>query len=126
MSIEKVRVNKQGRDQLIRLKSKTGIENWHPLCRWAFCVSINESSRPRPPQAGDRPIEMDWKTFGGEYAEVYLALIKQRCYEDGFGVDEQTLSDQLHAHIHRGISYLAGDPNMKNIESLVSKALIHY
>lgn len=122
MSIETVRITKQGRDQLSKLKSRTGIGQWNILCRWALCLSLGESSRPRPLSAGERPIEIAWKTFGGEYADLYLALVTQRCARDGLGTTEQVVADELHAHIHRGIAYLAGDPNVKTIEALITKA----
>ena len=79
MSIETVRITKQGRDQLSKLKSRTGIAQWNVLCRWALCLSLAEEGRPRAPKAGERPIEIAWKTFGGDYADVYLGLIRQRC-----------------------------------------------
>lgn len=123
MSIETVRISKQGREQLSRLKTRTGIGQWNILCRWALCLSLAEPGQPRPPTGGERPIEIAWRTFGGEYADVYLALVRDRCARDGLGVDDQTFSDQLHAHIHRGISYLAGDPDVKSISGLVDKAL---
>jgi len=122
MTVETVRITKQGRDQLSKLKSRTGISQWNVLCRWALCLSLSEASWPRPPSAGERPIEIAWKTFGGEYADLYLALVKQRCARDGLEVTDQTVTDELHAHVHRGIAYLAGDPNVKTIETLVAKA----
>ena len=123
MSIETVRISKQGRDQLSRLKSRTGIGQWNILCRWALCLSLAEPGQPRAVSGGDRPIEIAWRTFGGEYADVYLALVRDRCIRDGLELDDQTISDQLHRHVHRGISYLAGDPDAKSIAGLVDKAL---
>lgn len=122
MSIETVRITKQGRDQLSKLKSRTGIGQWNILCRWALCLSLREPSRPRPPSAGERPIEITWKTFGGEHADLYLALVRQRCAREGLEITDETVADELHAHIHRGIAYLAGDPNVKTIEALVTTA----
>lgn len=123
MSIDTVRVSKQGRDQLSRLKSRTGIGQWNILCRWALCLSLAEPGKPRAPSGGDRPIEMSWRTFGGEYADVYLALIKDRCARDGLRVSDDVVAEQLHAHIHRGIGYLAGDRGVKSISGLVGKVL---
>lgn len=122
MSIDTVRITKQGRDQLSKLKTRTGIGQWNILCRWALCLSLAEASPPRPPSGGERPIEIAWKTFGGEYADLYLALVKQRCAREGLEITEQAVSDELHAHIHRGIAYLAGDRNVNTIEALVAKA----
>ena len=41
MLIETVRVSAKARDELIRLKTKTRIENWNTLCRWAICHSLS-------------------------------------------------------------------------------------
>ena len=41
MFIETVRVSAKARDELIRLKTKTQIENWNTLCRWAICHSLS-------------------------------------------------------------------------------------
>jgi len=122
MNIETVRITKEGRDQLSKLKARTGIGQWNILCRWGLCLSLEEASRPRPPKGGERPIEIAWKTFGGEHADLYLALVQQRCANDGFDVTEETVNEQLHAHLHRGIAYLAGDKGVKRIEDLVAKA----
>ena len=64
-----------------------------------------------------------WKVFGGRYADVYLALLKERCVRDGFGTDADTLSQQLRLHMHRGISYLAANKSLKKIDDLISLAV---
>ena len=123
MSLETVRVSKQGRDQLMTLKRRTGIGQWNILCRWALCVSLAEPTPPRHQQTGgESPVEMTWRTFAGQHEDVYLALIKQRCHEDGLDADPKTLEQQLRLHIHRGIAYLAGDPEVTSIAGLVRKA----
>lgn len=123
MAVEHIRLSQQGKDQLIKLKRVTGIEHWNVLCRWALCVSLAE--RSVPPSAkipADSNVEMSWKIFGGRYADVYLALLKERCVRDGFGTDAETLSQQLRLHMHRGISYLAANKSLKKIDHLIALA----
>jgi DNA sulfur modification protein DndE len=48
MSIKQIRLSSQARDQLIRLKTKTGIAHWNILCRWAFCLSLKQPAVPTP------------------------------------------------------------------------------
>jgi DNA sulfur modification protein DndE len=48
MSIKQVRLSAQAREQLIRLKTKTGIGQWNILCRWALCVSLRQPTPPTP------------------------------------------------------------------------------
>ena len=38
----------QAKEQLIRLKTRTGIPQWNILCRWAFCLSLAEPTPPTP------------------------------------------------------------------------------
>lgn len=121
MSIETVRVTKKGRDQLITLKRRTGIENWNILCRWAFCVSLAEHSQPSSDIIkGDYQIEMTWRTFGGEYSDIYLALLKHRCKIDGLEINDDVLSTQFKLHLHRGIGYLAGNKGIGSIADLIA------
>jgi len=124
MSIETVRISKTGKDQLITLKRRTKIPTWNILCRWAFCVSIAEAAPPHDFRAdSDYPIEMTWKTFGGEHERLYLALLKERCQQDRITPTEENLFDQLRLHIHRGIAYLAGEKELKSIGCLIKKAV---
>lgn len=125
MSLEHIRLSKQGREQLIRLKRYTGIEHWNVLCRWAFCRSLAE---PKLPPAANIPadsnVELSWRVFGGRQHEVYLALLKERCLRDGLGVEDHTLDTQFRLHLHRGIAYLAGDKRMREgITAFVASAL---
>lgn len=127
MEIQSVHISEEGRNQLITLKKRTGIENWNVLCRWGLCVSLREGTEPHVDIAGhtgENGVEMAWGTFAGEYPEIYLGLVKQRCKEQGLEVTKRNLSDLLHRHVHRGISYLVGDPAVESIAGLVRKALI--
>ncbi len=45
MSIKQVRLSAEAKEQLIRLKTRTGIGQWNILCRWAFCLSLPCGSR---------------------------------------------------------------------------------
>ena len=121
MPVEHVRVSQQGRDQLVRLKRYTGIQNWNVLCRWALCLSLSEPSVPAPTRIpSDSNLEMTWKTFAGEMDEVFVALLRQRCPEDGLGADDDTVVAQFRLHLHRGIGYLAGNVNLRGIRDLVN------
>ena len=120
MSLEHIKLSQSAKDQLIKLKRVTGIEHWNVLCRWALCVSLAEESVP--PKAkipADSNVEMSWKVFGGRYADLYFALIKERCLRDGLGTDDDTLAQQFRLHLHRGISYLAGNKSLRKIDDLV-------
>ncbi len=119
--IERFRLSQTARNQLIRLKQHTKIEQWNILCRWAFCRSLAEPTIPSPlPIPADSNLEMTWRVFGGEMSDLLLAALKQRCHTDGLGTDKETLSNQFRLHLHRGIGYLAGDNRLRKIEDLVT------
>lgn len=118
--IEHVKISAVGKSHLVRLKGKTGIENWNILCRWAFCTSFAEQTSPRDTgiDKGSIAIEMTWKTFGGEYSEVYLALLKRGCNKLDLEINRENLETLLWLHIHRGLGYLMGKKD-KSIEGVL-------
>ncbi|MFE9788917.1 DNA sulfur modification protein DndE [Nocardia salmonicida] len=124
MPIENIRLSKQGRDQLITLRRRTGIEHWNTLCRWALCRSLAE---PAPPPMAKIPadsnLEMSWRTFAGSHGALYWALLRHRCHTDGLPLDEETLAQQFRLHLHRGIGYLIGDRHVRNIADLVATTM---
>ena len=124
MSVEHIRLSQQAKDQLIKLKRVTGIEHWNVLCRWAFCLSLAEQAVPPPTKIpSDSNVEMSWKVFGGRHADLYLALLKERCVQDGLGTDPEALAQQFRLHLHRGISYLFGNKQLRTIDDLIALAV---
>ncbi|NEO33131.1 MAG: DNA sulfur modification protein DndE [Symploca sp. SIO3C6] len=122
--IDRIKLSQSAKDQLIKLKRYTKIEQWNVLCRWAFCISLAEPTKPSPvPIPTDSNLELTWHTFGGETSDIFLIALKQRCHNDGLGCDKETLAKQFRLHLHRGIGYLAGDPNLKKIENLIALAV---
>jgi len=120
MSIKQIRLSSQAKDQLIRLKTKTGITQWNILCRWAFCFSLREPSPPTPVDIpADSNVEMSWHVFGGECHELYLALLKERCVRDKLPTDDKTLNAQFRLHLHRGINYLATPNAVRSVADLI-------
>lgn len=119
MIIKQIRLSNQAKDKLSRLKGKTGIQNWNILCRWALCFSLSEKTIPADnelPQ--DSNLEMSWLTFAGENYEIYEALVKMRCENDGLPTDDETVAKYFRLHLNRGISYLSGTNMIKNIDDL--------
>jgi len=56
-------------------------------------------------------------------ADILIIALKQRCHNDSLGTDKDILAKQFRLHLHRGIGYLAGDPNIKKIEDFIAIAL---
>lgn len=122
--LENIRLTEQDKERLIILKRTLGLTQWNELCRWAFCISL---AHPEPPTQlnlqVDSSVEMTWKTFGGAYHEIYLALLRQRVYQDGFPLDDGTLRTQFRLHLHRGIAAMFGNPRLRSVEALAQLAL---
>lgn len=119
--LERIRLPQQTKEQLIRLKRITGLEQWNMLCRWGFCFSITDSSVPANKNVpSDSNIEMEWDTFAGEHADLYWGLLLQRAHEDEIPHRKDSLLQLLRTHITRGVSYLTARKDIKDIANLVS------
>ncbi len=123
MIVKQIRISVQDKERLMRLKRKTGIQNWNILCRWALCCSLREKSIPIDVTVGeDSNVEIGWLTFGGENYKIYEALIKARCIRDGLGTDEETLAKYFNLHLSRGIAYLSSTNYILSLEDLLMLA----
>ena len=108
--IDPVKVSERAKNQLITLKRRTGVENWNVICRYALTRSIAEPSLPPEEHIPlNSNIEMSWKTFGGEYSDIYEQLIRTRAIHDIPDASEEVIKRQFYLHLHRGISYLMAD-----------------
>ena len=124
MIVKQVRVSQQAKDQLSRLKAKTGIKNWNILCRWALAYSLAEKTIPTDvPINNDSNLEMSWMTFGGDYYEIYDALMKAWFLRVGLPLDEDTLTKYFRLNLERGIAHLCGTGFIKSIDDLLELAV---
>lgn len=124
MIVKQIKLSNTSKDRLGRLKSKTGIKNWNVLCRWALCYSLSENTIPTDiPITADSNVEMSWYTFGGEYSDIYDALIIAWCKKMGLSTDEETLVKYFKLHVERGIAYLSGTNFIKNLDDLINLAI---
>ena len=124
MIVKQVRLSQQAKDQLSRLKGKTGIKNRNILCRWALCYSLAEKTLPTDnPIASDSNLEMSWYTFGGDYYEVYEALVKAWCISMGLATDNETVAKYFRLNLERGIAHLCGTGFIKSIDDLLCLAV---
>ena len=119
---DRIQLSEKAKQQLLKIRRWTGIDRWNVLCRWAFCLSLAETSKPQDINIkNDSNIEMTWRTFtGAGYEKLYYALLKNRCLQDGLTVDESTLAKYLQLHLHRGIGYLASSNRIRKLEDFQS------
>ena len=122
MTIETVYLSQKYKDQLIKVRRATGIQNWNILCRWAFCLSLKDGTPPSTSEnSGEHAIEMSWKVFGGQDSDIYFALLKDRCKKDQLPLNKENLTQQLRAHLHRGVGRLSEKNYVSNIGELVAR-----
>ena len=124
MIIKQIRLSQQAKEQLSRLKAKTGIKNWNILCRWALCYSLSEKTIPTDIDLpADSNLEMSWMTYGGEYYELYEALVKAWCLNMELPTDDVTIAKYFRLNLERGIAHLCGTGFIKSHEDLVKLAM---
>ena len=55
--VNNIKLSQTAKDQLLKLKRLTKIEQWNILCRWAFCRSLAETA---PPSLVPIPADSIW------------------------------------------------------------------
>lgn len=104
-----VKVSTKGKDTLIKIKRNTGLEQWNEICRLALCASL---ANPAPPlereKLPDSNIEMDWKTFAGQYQDELAALVKYKANADEVdNNNKEMMGNYFRAHLERGIQTIS-------------------
>jgi len=113
-----IRITNRARNQLITIKRRTGLEHWNVICRWAFAMSLSESTPPpKLDQSGDSNVEMTWDVFTGGLRETWHAVGLQR-YREEPG-NHETFAKFIRAHIHRGIQMLSARNQFLSIEEVL-------
>lgn len=120
--VERIKVSKKGKDILIKIKRNTGLQHWNEICRLALCKSLADPSPP-PERAktGDSNIEMDWKTFAGEYQEFFIALLRIKGKQEFIDIyDKNEFLEYVRKHVERGINLLK---NINNVQEITNSYL---
>ncbi|PDW03402.1 DNA sulfur modification protein DndE [Candidatus Viridilinea mediisalina] len=106
MKLTRIRFCDEADQRLRQLKSRTTLSA-NLLCRIGFNLSLAEPSIPDPtqyPESSTREIERD--TLTGRYDTLFLALLRQRCLNDGIASDGEAFEAQFRAHMNRGVLLL--------------------
>ncbi|RLC79943.1 MAG: DNA sulfur modification protein DndE [Chloroflexi bacterium] len=106
MKLNRLRVCQQVSNRLSILKGRTGLTP-NILCRIGFCLSLNDPAIPNPDDyPPDSEREVNRHTLTGPWDQLFVALIKERCQQDGLPLDDAMLAAQFRAHINRGVLLL--------------------
>jgi len=110
--IERVKLTAAAKQQLSTLKRRTGIEHYNVIGRHALCASLaNRSKVPNEILQFGGGLEIDWQTFSGDTNETLTNMLILRALAEDGDCSSATIRKVLHAHLHRGLSYLTADPN---------------
>jgi len=116
MKLNRLRVCEEASNQLSSLKAKTGLTP-NILCRIGFCLSLREPVPPNPEDyTPESEREIDRHTLTGEWDSLFVAMLKERCHQDGIG--EDALVSQFKAHMDRGVLLLF--KRVKKFEDIVT------
>jgi DNA sulfur modification protein DndE len=119
MKLNRLRVCEEASKQLSILKGRTGLTP-NILCRIGFCLSLNDPTIPNPDDyLPDSDREIDRHTLTGAWDRLFVALIKERCQQDGLPLNDEALANQFRAHINRGVLLL-----YKRVRSINDLALL--
>jgi DNA sulfur modification protein DndE len=79
-----------------------------------FCLSLEEPKAPDPKEFAEEEREFNRYTLLGEYDVLFVALLRQRLYQDG--IETGRLEDHFRAHMNRGLSLL--QQRVRNVADL--------
>lgn len=106
MNLSRIRFCDEVDQRLRHLKARTSLSA-NLLCRIGFSLSLAEPTIPDPalyPENSSREIERG--TLTGRYDELFVALLRQRCLNDGLATEGTSFEEQFRAHMNRGVLLL--------------------
>ncbi len=116
MKLTKVRLSKDASNRLRFLAGKTGLTP-NLLCRIGLALSLTEARIPDPSAYAEEEREFNRYTLLGEYDSLFVALLRQRCFNDGIK-DPELLPVYFRAHLNRGVMLL--QQRVRHVADLVS------
>mgnify|MGYP001278673368 FL=1 len=118
-TIDLLRTSANVRNSLTRIKTITGIPNWNIICRWAFCLSLKQTSLPREVDEKLDGIEIDYDTLVGKNKSIYTQLLINNLISHKVEIDKKNLTKYLYAHVNRGVNIIYTN-KLKDISGLMN------
>ena len=119
LTIDILRTSSNIKNSLTRIKSITGISNWNILCRWAFCLSVKQTSLPREVEEKLDGIEIDYDTLVGKNKSIYTQLLINNLVSHKEEINKKNLTKYLNAHVNRGVNIIYTN-KLKDISGLMA------
>jgi DNA sulfur modification protein DndE len=118
-TIDLLRTSANVRNSLTRIKTITGIPNWNIICRWAFCLSLKQTSLPREVDEKLDGIEIDYDILVGKNKSIYTQLLINNLISHKVEIDKKNLTKYLYAHVNRGVNIIYTN-KLKDISGLMN------
>ena len=118
-TIDLLRTSVNVGNSLTRIKTITGIPNWNIICRWAFCLSLKQTSLPREVDEKLDGIEIDYDTLVGKNKSIYTQLLINNLISHKVEIDKKNLTKYLYAHVNRGVNIIYTN-KLKDISGLMN------
>ena len=119
LTIDNLKTSSNVRYSLLRIKTITGISNWNILCRWAFCLSIKQTSLPREVEEKLDGIEIDYDVLVGKNKSIYTHLLINNLLSHKVEINKRNLNKYLNAHVNRGVNIIYTN-KLKDISGLIA------
>ena len=97
----RIRISKTATVRLRILKGRTGLTP-NILSRIGLCFSLNSQKISNFVKLDDGGQEFNRYTLTGEYDAYFIALIKERCIQDGLDLEKEFMN-QFKMHLNNGI-----------------------
>lgn len=117
--IDNIKTSSNVKIALTRIKSITRIPTWNVICRWAFCLSLKQTSLPREVDEKLDGIEIDYDTLVGKNKSIYTQLLINNLISHKVEIDKKNLTKYLYAHVNRGVNIIYTN-KLKDISGLMN------
>lgn len=101
----RIRISKEATNKLRMLKARTGVTP-NLLCRMALCYSLNNERISNLVPSDEEGQEFNRFTLTGEYDSYFVALVKERCIQDGLDPEKEFIN-QFKRHLNHGIMVIS-------------------
>lgn len=115
MQLSEMTFTEEASRNLGQMKGRTGLTP-NILARIGFCLSLEDPTLPDPNDyEGTGYINIKRHVLTGNYDPLFLAMLKERCYQDK--VKEEQLPLYFKAHMNRGVLLL--NKRLKSLDGLL-------
>ncbi len=97
----RIKISKSATIRLRTLKGRTGLTP-NILARIALCYSLNTQKITGLVKTDEEGQEFNRYTLTGEYDNYFMALVKERCIQDGLDPEKEFMK-QFKLHLNNGI-----------------------